>query len=251
MDPIPTELLKLHIDVLALVLCYIVNTSLTNAEVSEDLKEAKLRPLLKKISLDTTFKNYRLVSNLSFVSKLIEKVICEQLTRYTHSTGKMECLQSAYKVAHLTETALLRVKSNIIKNMDQNKIACLILLDLSAAFDTVDHELLLSHLRYRYGVTGQVLECIHSYLTGRAQRVVTGDPSSGGAESGKAQLAQGVLQRSVLGPILFTLYVSPLGNICRNHGIDFHSYADYQQVTVHSVLRCQLESCLSDVRTWM
>ena len=114
--------------------------------MSEGLKEANLRPLLKKISLDTTFKNYRLVSNLSFVLKLIE-VICEQLTRYTHSTGKTEPLQSAYKVAHSTETALLRVKSDIIKNMDQNKVTHLILFDLSTAFDTVDHELLLNCLR--------------------------------------------------------------------------------------------------------
>ena len=75
------ELLKLHIDVLALVLCDIVDTLLTNAEVSEGLKEAMLRPLLKKIGLDTTLKNYRPVSNFSFVLKLIEKVICEQLTR--------------------------------------------------------------------------------------------------------------------------------------------------------------------------
>ena len=84
---------------------------------------------------------------------------------------------------HSTETALLRVKSDIIKNMDQNKVTCLILLDLSTAFHTVDHELLHNYLRYRYGVTGQVLEWIHSYLTGRTQRVVIGDPSSGEAES--------------------------------------------------------------------
>ena len=189
MDPILTELLKLHIAVLALVLCDIVNTLLTNAEVSEGLQEAKFRPLLKKISLDTTFKNYRPVSNLSFVSKLIEKVVCEQLTRYTHSTGKMKPLQSAYKVAHSTEKALLRVKLDIIKNMDENEVAYLILLDPSTAFDTVDHELFLNCLRYRYGVTGQALEWIHSYLTGRTQRVVISDPSSREAESEKNQLA--------------------------------------------------------------
>ena len=197
--------------------------------MSEGLKEAKHRPLLKKIDLDTTFKNYRPVSNLSFVSKLIEKVVREQLTRYTHSTGKMGPLQLAYKVAHLTETALLRVKSDIIWNMNQNKVTCLVLLDLSAAFNSVDHELLPNHLRYRYDVTEQALEWICSYLPGRTQRIMIGNPSSRGAESEKAQLAQGVLQGSVLGPILFTWYVSPLGNICRNHSTDFDSYADDQQ----------------------
>ena len=94
---------------------------------------------------------------------------------------------------HSTEMALLRVKSDIIKNMDQDKVTCLILLDLSAAFDTVDHELLLNHLNYRYGVTGQALEWICSYLTGRTQSVVIGDPLSGGAETEKAQLVQGIL----------------------------------------------------------
>ena len=114
-----------------------------------------------------------------------------------------------------------KYKSDIIKNMDQDKVTCLILLNLSAAFDTIDHELLLNYLNYRYGVTGQALEWIHSYLTGRTPSVVIGDPLSGGAKSEKVQLAQGVPQGSVLGVILFTLYVSPLGNICRNHSIDF------------------------------
>ena len=158
------------------------------------------------------------------------------------------------------KTVLLRVKSDIVKNMDQNKVTCLILLYLSAAFDTVDHELLLNHLRYRYGIIEQALEWIHSYLTDRTQEVVIHDPLSGGAESEKAQPARGVLWGSVLGPILFTLYVSPLGNICRNHGIDFHSYADDQQnycafssMVPGSKDLClgQQESCLSDVRTWM
>ena len=202
LDPIPTELLKLHIDVLALVLCDLVNTSLTNGEVSEGLKEAKLRPLLKKSGLDTTFKNHRPMSNLSFVSKLMKKVVCEQLTRYTHSTGKTEPLQSSYKVDHSTEMALLRVKLNIIKNMDQNKIKCLILLDLGTAFDTFDHELLFNHLNYIYGVTGQVLEWIHSYLTGRTQSVVIGDPSSGGAESEKNPTCPGDSARLSFGPYL-------------------------------------------------
>ena len=144
--------------------------------------------------------------------------------------------------------------------MDQNKVTCLILLDLNAAFNTVDHELLLNCLRYTYGVSGQALEWICSYLTGRTQWVVIGNPSSRGAESEKAPLAQGVPQVSVLGPILSTLYVSPLGNICRNHGIDFHSYTDNQQnycafspMVPDSKDLClgQLESCLSNVRTWM
>ena len=138
--------------------------------------------------------------------------------------------------------ALLRVKSDIIKNMDQDKVTCLILLDLSATFDTVDHELLLNHLNYRYGVTGQALEWIHSYLKGRTQSVVISDPLSGGAESEKAQLSQGVLQGSVLGPILFTLYVLHLVTFVEITALIVIAMLMTNEITVHLVLRCLIKS---------
>ena len=106
------------------------------------------------------------------------------------------------------ETALLKVRTDLLAATDHEEVTCLILLDLSVAFNMVDHQLLLNHLRFRFGMEGKCLEWIESYLTGRNQQVVIGlhQPSS-------KQLAQGVPQGSILGPILFTFYMSPLGDI--------------------------------------
>ena len=122
--------------------------------------------------------------------------------------------------------------------MDQNKVTCLILLDLSAAFDTVNHELLLNYLRYRYGVTGQALEWIHSYLTGRTQKVVIGDPSSGAAESEKAQLTQG-FHRAQFWVLPYSHYMSHhLATFVEITALTFTAKQMINKITVHSVLRC-------------
>ena len=108
------------------------------------------------------------------------------------------------------ETALLKIRADLLAAIDCKEVTCLILLDLSAAFDMVDHQLLLNCLRFRFGMEGKCLEWIESYLTGRNQQAVIGSH-----QSSPKQLAQGVPQGSILGPILFTLYMSPLEDICR------------------------------------
>ena len=123
------------------------------------LKEAVLTPLLKKPSLDhEVFKNYRPISNLAFISKICEKVVACQLTSYLNSNNLTESFQSAYKKMHSTESALIRVQNDVLRASDDDKCVILLLLDLSAAFDTVDHHLLLSRLSCRFGVTA---ECLH------------------------------------------------------------------------------------------
>ena len=155
------------------------------------------------------FKNYRPVSNLAFLGKVIEKVICNQLTTYTESTNKTEKYQAAYRQHHSTETALLRVKADLLAAMDKQDVTCLVLLDLSAAFDTISHILLLNCLKFYFDITDKALQCVGSYLSGRTQQVMVNDETSE-----PAKLHQGVPQWSVLGPILFTLYMSPVGDIC-------------------------------------
>ena len=130
-------------------------------------------------------------------------------------------MQSAYKKHHSTETALLKVKSDIQQNFEDGNVTCLVLLDLSAAFDTVNHKILLQRLQHRYGIKGVVLKWLESYLTEHQQCVIID-----GELSEPALLKPGVPQGSVLGPILFTLYAAPLGNICCNHGIPCMMYAD-------------------------
>ena len=111
--------------------------------------------------------------------------------------------------------------------IDNKKVVCLILLDLSTAFDMVNHSLLLNRLKYRFGVDGTMLDWLHNYLTDRSQKVVI-DADQGHAELDPITLSYVVPQGSVLGPVLFTLYISPLANICRKHNVEYHGYADDQ-----------------------
>ena len=132
----------------------------------QNMKEALVHPLHKKPNLDQQqYKNFRLVSNLSFVSKLIERAVCDQLLEYTATTGKLEGMHSAYRTDHSMGEALLKVKTDILNDMDNKKVNFLILLDLSAAFNTVSFHLLMNRLRNRFGITGTVLQWIESYLT--------------------------------------------------------------------------------------
>ena len=169
-----------------------------------------VRPLLKKSSLPLIFKNFRPVSNLSYLSKLIERVVCEQIMFFAEKSGNLKKYQSAYQPDHSMETALLKVTTDLLPAIDHKEVTCLILLDLSVAFNMVDHQLLLNCLRFRFGMEGKCLEWIESCLTGRNQQVVIGSH-----QSSPNQLVQGVPQGSILGPILFTLYMSPLRDICR------------------------------------
>ena len=259
LGPLPASLMKTHGHVLIPILVDIINQSLQQGKFAQDLKEALIHPLLKKANLDLIYSDYRPVSNLSFLSKLMEWAVYQQLGNYMAITNMSEKLQSAYKVAHSTETALIKVKNDILMSLDNKQVTCLILLDLSAAFDTVSHKLLLNHLKFHFGITGVVLKWLEEYLTGRHQWVVLGE-SADQVMSEKVTLKQGVPQSSILGPILFTLYTSPLGDICRSHNVMFHSYADDQQnymsfspASQDSKDHCiqTLQSCISDIHTWM
>ena len=173
-------------------------------------------------------KNYWPVSNLSYLSKIVERAVCTHLMQLAEATGNVEPYKSAYRRGNSTETALLKVKTDLLETMDNKKVTCLVLLDLSVAFNTVSHDLLLNWLKYRFGFTDTILKWICSYLTCRKQCVVTGS-SKDASVSEPAMLTKEVTQGSVLGPALFTLYTSPLGDLCRKHDMLFHGYADDQQ----------------------
>ena len=133
-----------------------------------------MQPILKKASLDKEIlKNFRSVSNLSFLSKVIEKVIVSRLADHTAANDLMDPMQSAYRKGHSTETALLRVHNDVIGAVDKGNGVILVLLDLSAAFDTVDHSILLNFLKKHVGVDGCALRLFESYLTGRSQCVLS------------------------------------------------------------------------------
>ena len=194
----------------------------------------------------------RPVSNLSFLSKVIEKVIASRLLDHMTENDLMDPLQSAYRKGHSTETALLRVHNDIVSAVDKGHGVCLILLDLSAAFDTVDHTILLTFLEQHIGLEGPPLDTFKSYLTHRTQCV-----SINGVLSELNELMYGVPQGSVLGPLAFCIYTLPLGAILKHYEIDYHIYADdtqlYCSFDIHSIndVIGSLSTCISDIRSWM
>ena len=147
--------------------------------IPKSLKTAHIRPLLKKTGLHSDMlKNYRPVSNLTFISKVIEKVISGMLNEHLINNSLLDPLQSAYRDKHSTETALIKVQNDILSALDAGSSSILLMFDLSAAFDTIDHDILLSRLCNVYGITGDALDWFRSYLTGRIQRVVIEDSVS-------------------------------------------------------------------------
>ena len=183
---------------------------------------------------------------------MIEKAISYQLTKYLRGNDLQTILQSAYKTFHSTETALVKVHNDIVSAIDNQSYVILLLLDLSAAFDIVDHKILLQRLSFRFGINGKALRRFKSYLENRKPVI-----NVKGATSCSKDLRCGVLQGSVLGPILYVLYTSPLGDIVRSHGLSCHFYADDTQLYCSFKLHNQaasvkaIESCLNDIDTWM
>ena len=164
-------------------------------------------------------------------------------------------MQSAYRAQHSTETALLRVKNDILHGIDNRQVVALVLLDLSAAFDTVDHNILLKRLEQVFGLKVLVLKWVQSYLSNRTQYVSIYE-----AISEVVCLLFGVPQGSVLGPLLFVLHTHPMGNIARRHGIGIHMYADDTQLyvtmdvlneTSKTASLAKMTDCITDIRSWM
>ena len=253
LDPLPTQLLKSVLDVLLPVLCKLVNASLTSSTVPSSLKSATVSPLLKKSTLNPEdMKNYRPVSNLSYISKLIEKVVVKRLNAHMTQYNLHEYFQSAYRQYHSTETALLRVHNDILQALDNRKCVYLVLLDLSAAFDTIEHSVLLQRFDESLGITETALAWCRSYFMDRYQAV-----NILGFSSVPRPLTSGMPQGSVMGPFGFPSYTGPVGRICERHGIRYHFYADDTQLYLEFDIKDEadalkrLEACIEDIRLWM
>ena len=250
LDPWPTFLVLDYLDILITPLTAIINASLEQGKCPNFFKQAHVTPILKKPSLDKeVFKNYRPVSNLNFISKILERVVAVQLQTHLDEVGLMTAFQSAYRKHYSTESALLNMQNDILLNMAKGSVTALILLDLSAAFDTIDHTIFLDRLNVYYGLSELALGWFKSYLSGRTHSVKVGSTLSH-----PAALHYGVPQGSVLGPILFSLYTNPIGSIFHSYSsIDYHFYADDTQLYItlspenfsHSIQK--LNNCLNDI----
>ena len=159
----------MHIEVLAPIISNITNSSFETGTFSDELKDAIVHPLHKHPSFELELKNFRPVYNLPYLGKIIERLACRQIVQYTNATRQMEQCQSAYQENFCTETALLKVKTDILDPVDKREVMCLVMLDLSATFDTVNHHLLLNRFKYSFQVCDLALAWLKSYLMNRTQ----------------------------------------------------------------------------------
>jgi len=246
LDPIPTRLLN------GTSLLDIINVSLLTGHVSHSFNVAVIKRLLKKPTLDPkVLANYRPISNLPFLSKFLEKVVASQLCDFLHHNSLFEEFQSGFRKHHSTETVLVKITNDLLMASDEGLLSVLVLLDLSAAFDTIYHDILLQRLDQSIGISGTALSWFKSYLSDRSQFVFVNNEASI-----TTNVSHGVPQGSVLGPILFTLNMLPLGNIIRKHSIKFNCYADDTQLYLsikpeESNQLAKIQACLKDIKTWM
>ena len=254
LDPIPSSFIKDNADILCPLITRIINTSFVSSSFPGRWKSACVKPLLKKKGLELIESNYRPVSNLSYISKILERAALFQLEKHTQSNDLIPVYQSAYRSNHSTETALLHLHHDILSNMESGRVTAFVGLDLSAAFDTVHHEVMLDVLSNKFGITEDVNSWVGSYLRPREFFV-----HIDGQSSKAVPIDFSVPQGSCLGPVLFTYYSSTLENVVTSRGNDLCGYADDHGVykslksgtPEETAVRLELEQCLLSVRDWM
>ena len=253
LDPLPTELLKASLDDLLPILTTICNQSLLEGVLPISQKSVIITLILKKAGLDPDVAaNYRPISNLTFISKVIERIVTGQLTAYLVANNLLPTRQSAYRAHHSTETALLGITSAIFDAADKADVTLLAALDLSAAYDCVDHYILLERLRISYGLGGCVRDWITSFLQDRSQTV-----SFAGGLSAASTILYGMPQGSVLGPLLYVLYTADVSDIAASHQMHIHCYADDIQLYKHCAVADidtttrNILACIEAIDQWM
>ena len=259
LDYIPTSLLKSCANTFSILISHLANLSFTQATFPSKFKLALISPLLKKPGLPKSdLANFRPISNLNTIGKILERLALSRFFPHISKSPSFSPLQSAYRKFHSTETALLKLTNDIMETIDSGKITILTALDMSAAFDTLDHITLLHRLQHTFGLSGYVISWIRSYLTDRSSFVKIDSSSSPSTTT-----LTGVPQGFVLGPLLFVLFIAPIANVInldqsnQNNTVSFHQYADDTQLyigTNSSTLTTQIasiESCTQRVHDWL
>ena len=193
--------------------------------------------------------NYRPINSISFLSKIIEKCVEVQLIQHLKKNNMILDRQSAYKKNHSCETALIKICDDILIDLNSDSSVMMAFLDLSAAFDTVDHSILLNKLQHQYAIDGTVIHWFASYLQERKFHVKIDDNFSNGRV-----LKCGVPQGSVLGPLLFALYTQEIHKIFNQHNVQYHMFADdvqiYTKYTQDSNSILTIKNCIKDIKKW-
>jgi hypothetical protein len=251
LDSLPMWLLRKCLRGLLPALTILVNRSLDTG-MPMRYKHSIISPKLKKGANDQNeLSSYRPVSNLSSFSKIIEKAVASRLTTHLKLCNAYDHQQFAYRRHHSCESAVTNVLDTALYSADSGDITILTLLDLSSAFDTVNHTLLLTRL-HNSGVRGNALAWFRSYLTPRTFSIRIGS-----AVTDPLPIHCGVPQGSVLGPLLFLVYIRDLGAIIKQHGLQYVVYADDVQLftTTPPSAAAQaihrMEVCIEAVKAWL
>ena len=254
LDPVPFTIFKKLAPHLKSEIAALVNISLSYGVFAESWKMSIVKPVLKKVGLELIFKNYRPVSNLKFLAKLVEKCMLLQFNEHCSMNSLLPSYQSAYRKFYSCETSLLKLTDNLLNEMENQRVSALVVMDLSAAFDTVDHKILLDVLSSQYGIEGKALKWFDTYL-----RPCFCQVDIKGARSSIHSLDFSVPQGSCAGPILYTVYASTL-QYQISEGMDLNQFADDHSINKSfnpndrdEELRTieLLESSLGNINSWM
>lgn len=240
-DELDVKLLKMVADVITKPICYIINLSLEKCVFPDNWKKAKIVPLPKNKKENFSGKNSRPISILPILSKITEKIVYDQINLYFSKNKLNSPYQHAYKKGHSTTTALVQMTDDWLQEFDERKLVGTVMLDLSAAFDLIDHDLLLDKLRC-YGFEKCAIQWIHSYLTDRKFNVLFN-----GSYSDTKVLRCGVPQGSCLGPLLFSIFINDLSFILKRATIALYAddltifLSDYDSTRLNTVLNNELQ----------
>ena len=244
-DMIGPRLLKLAAPYIVDEICFICNHSITNSVFPSKWKDAKVAPLHKS-GPHEELNNYRPISVLPILSKVLEKHVHDSLSNFLHQHELLYRTQSGFRAGHSCETALVNMVDSWLNAIDNSKLIGIVLVDFKKAFDLVDHQILKNKLKV-YGINDEALRWFDNYLSNRRQQVMINN-----CKSNFQSISCGVPQGSILGPLLFLLFINDLPLYTRNVHTDL--YADdttlYDMQDSMKQIENNLQSALNNLHVW-